>query len=513
MSHCRFVSRSFVILCIAPCLMVITSIPAFAQKVAGPVKNTTALKNPAHGYPYNAAPMDLARLGYVEEEFFIEGTANRYNTPAGQTGSVMDSGHRYKTRIVVRRPKSASNFNGTVVVEWYNVSQGHDGEYDWLQSSEHILRSGYAWVGVSAQAAGVKPLTEWSPDRYGTLDVTEGGTIMGDTLSYDIFTAAGAAIRGQTNLDVMGGLKPARLIGIGHSQSAGRLYTYFHSIHPLIPKLYDAVVLHGGGGRVRDDLNVRVFKFLNETDVPGQANNRQPDTDRYRQWEVAGTSHLDAQFSRENARLGLRASGMDPVEGSPIINGPSISGGPSGNGVSGNGDGVAGTNACKNISFSRIPSHYVLNAILDHTARWLKDGTPPPAAPPIELKQLPAASAPAQGGRGPQGPRWQVVRDEVGNARGGIQLSQHAVPVATNTGENENAAGGAGGERNCNLMGSYLPFDGARTASLYPTHADYAKKVKEATQKNLKAGYIVKADADATITQAERSGIRIVKGK
>jgi len=37
--------------------------------------------------------------------------------------------------MVVRRPKSASKFNGTVIVEWYNVSQGHDGEYDWFQSA------------------------------------------------------------------------------------------------------------------------------------------------------------------------------------------------------------------------------------------------------------------------------------------------------------------------------------------------------------------------------------------
>jgi hypothetical protein len=492
--------------------------------VTGPVALTTALRDPGHGYPYNSTPMDLARQGYVEEEFLVSGTANRYNTPVGEIGSVIDGGHPYRTRLVVRRPKSASRFNGTAVVEWYNVSQGHDGEYDWFQSMDHLVRSGYAWVGVSNQAVGVNSLRAWSPKRYGTLDVTEGGTIVGDALSYDIFTAAALAVRGKASEDVTGGLKVARLIAVGHSQSAGRLYTYFHSVHPLIPAAYDAVILHGGGGKVRPDLNVKVFKFLDETDVPGQANSRQPDSATYRQWEVAGTSHLNAQFSRAMAGIGLRVSGMSPVEGSPSIDGPTISGG-AGNGAPGNGDGAANagpTGGCEKPPFSRIPSHYALDAALDHTARWIKDGTPPPSAPPVEIKEAPPGEVPASGvradgaaagraiaaGRGraagaSAGPRWVVVRDEWGNAAGGIRLSQHSVPTATNTGVN--TGGQAGGERNCGLMGSYEPFDSARLASLYPTHAAYVSKVKEVTEKNLKAGYLVKADANATIVEAERS--------
>jgi hypothetical protein len=514
MTHHNFAGRWALYRFPVACLTLLLSIPAAAFQlptvtVTGPVRWTTPLRDPAHGYPYNATPIDLAKQGYVEEEFFIEGKANSYITPAGQTGSVKDSNHPFKTRIAVRRPKSAAKFNGTVVVEWYNVSQGHDGEYDWFQSAEHMVRAGYAWVGVSDQRVGVNSLKEWSPARYGTLDVTDGGKVTDDSLSYDVFTAAALAIRGQASADVMGGLKATRLIAIGHSQSAGRLYIYFHSVHPLIPKVYDAVVLHGGGGKVSEDLNVKVFKLLNETDVTGQANNRQPDTDKYRQWEVAGTSHLDAKFSRMMAGLGLRVSGMDPVDGSPAITGPTISGG-AGNGAAGNGDGVAGTNVCKNPPFSRIPEHYVLNALLDHTARWIKDGTPPPTASHIELKQLPAeppaAEPPAgRGGRGPQGPRWEVVHDQLGNAHGGIELSQHAVPTAANTGQNE--GGATGGERNCNLMGSYFSWDDARLAMLYPAHAAYVTKVKEVTEKNLKAGYIVKADAEATIAEAAHSSL------
>lgn len=478
-----------------------TNVAMPAVTVSGPVALTTPLRDPAHGYPYNATPIDLARKGYVEQEFFIAGKANTYETPAGRPGSVKDGGHPFKTRIVVRRPSSPAKFNGTVIVEWYNVSQGHDGEYDWFQSAEHIVDAGYAWVGVSNQRVGVDSLKQWSPARYGSLDVTDGGKISDDSLCYDIFTAAAEAIRGKSSADVMGGLKPARLIAIGHSQSATRLYVYFHSVHPLIPKLYDAVVLHGGGGKVSGDLNVKVFKLLNETDAAGQANNRQTDTDRFRQWEVAGTSHLDAQFSRMMAGLGLRVSGMEPVEGSPAITGPTISGG-EGNGPAGNGEGAPTTALCKNPPFSRVPGYYVLNAVLDHTARWVKDGTPPPTATHIELKELPPLPA---GARGAGAPRWEVVHDESGNAHGGIELAQHAVPTATNTGQNEGGPGA--GEQNCGLMGSHLVWDQARIAAMYPTHAGYVAKVKDVTEKNLQAGYILKADADATIAEAQRSSI------
>ena len=309
-----------------------------SPEVTGPVPNTTPLRHLDHGYPYNATPVDLARLGYVEEEFFLAGTANRYNTPSGDRGSVIDVDHPYTTRLVVRRPRQAARFNGTVIVESYNVCAGARRRIRIVPVvCASALKSGYAWVGVSAQAAGVNALKESFPMRYGSLDVARGGTIIGDALSYDVFSGAALAIRGKANRDVMGGMRALRLIATGHSQSAGRLYNYFHSVHPLTSKLFDAVLLHGGGGRVSPDLNVKVFKYLDESDVIGQANARIPDSNGYRQWEVAGSSHLDAQFSRSMAALGLRVSGMRPVESSAPIGGPSISGGEKGNGAGGNG--------------------------------------------------------------------------------------------------------------------------------------------------------------------------------
>jgi hypothetical protein len=45
--------------------------------------------DPSHNYPFFASDKDLATNGYVEEEFLIQGSANRYTTPSLTTGTVI----------------------------------------------------------------------------------------------------------------------------------------------------------------------------------------------------------------------------------------------------------------------------------------------------------------------------------------------------------------------------------------------------------------------------------------
>ena len=78
-----------------------------------------------------------------------------------------------------------------------------------------------------------------------------------------------------------------------------------------------------------------------------------------------------------------------------------------------------------------------MDALLDHTAHWIKDGTLPPTATHIELKELPPAEPAAEWAWSTRAALGKVVHDRLRNAHGGIELSQHAVPTATNTGQNE----------------------------------------------------------------------------
>jgi hypothetical protein len=456
-------------------------VSAIVLSATAPAASVTRLG----GKAFNATTMDLATQGYVEEEYFIQGVARTYDIPREQMSNATpsDATHPFKTRLVVRRPTSPARFNGTVIVEWTNVSEGFDNEVEWFHSGEHFVRAGYAWVGVSAQNVGVNTLKQRAAERYSSLDVTDGGTVPNDGLSYDVFTVAGAAVRGKGGLNVLGTLKAERLIASGHSQSAGRLATYFNAVHPLSP-VYDAVVLHGGGGKMRSDLNVKIWKLLSETDVLSQVATRQADTDKFRTWEVAGTSHLDFKHATELVKLGLRSRDTmlptpSPAPATGAARGQGRAGGPFG--------GSPGPyNGCNHPPLSRVPSEYVQNALYDHMTRWLKDGTLPPAAPPITVAM--------------DNERPYIVRDAFFNALGGIRLAEHDVATAVNSGENT-------GSGFCFLTGWHEPFDRTRLAALYSTHAAYVSAVKATTEKNLKAGYIVKADADKTIATAERSDV------
>jgi hypothetical protein len=94
-----------------------------------------------------------------------------------------------------------------------------------------------------------------------------------------------------------------------------------------------------------------------------------------------------------------------------------------------------------------------------------------------------------------------IARDANGNSSGGgIRLAGIAVPIAVNTGQNT-------GPGFCWLYGTHVDFDRAKLASLYPMHAAYVAAVREVTEKNFKAGYILRPEADATVRAAEHSAI------
>jgi len=431
--------------------------------VTGPIPVTVPLGDPSHDYPQFATQLDLASYGYVEEEFFLEGEATRYETPLLPPGIVSSTGHSYQTRMIVRRPVSNKDFNGIVLVEWLNVTSKYNLDALWLTSYAHILREGYAYVGVSVQRDGVhwpdSGLVEWSPIRYGDLDVTDGSTIMDDSLCYDIWSQAAQAIREPQDVDPLDGLEPEIVIATGASQSQGRLVIYHNYIQPLT-NIFDGYLLYlGVGGSLRTDLDPKVIRLNTENDVIflGEFYARQPDSDRLRTYEVAGASHVG--LADPNLRLELLIRDELPIAEYDCLFPP----------------------------FSRIPTNHVANAAFDHLTRWISDGTEPPTAPPIEAE---ASLVP---------PYVVVDRDVYGNAFGGIQLSQHAVPTATNTGFNLNGW--------CVLFGSHEPFDEDTLDSLYPNHGKYVSQVVRKVNENLADGYIVIFDAKATKKKAAQSDI------
>ncbi len=59
----------------------------------------------------------------------------------------------------------------------------------------------------------------------------------------------------------------------------------------------------------------------------------------------------------------------------------------------------------------------------------------------------------------------------------------------------------------CFLFGSFLPFDEAKLAELYPTHGNYVSQVTQAAKASVKAGFLLEEDAEQLRTEAAQSDI------
>ncbi|MBV9782782.1 MAG: hypothetical protein JO264_03090 [Acidisphaera sp.] len=439
--------------------------------VTGPIASTDIPGAPTHNYIFFASDHPLAQDGYTEQEYFFSGTANRYNTPVLATGSVIASGVPYKTRMVVREPADKRQFNGTVIVEWLNVTNGFDADNLWFFDWEHILAEGYAWVGVSAQLVGVNELKQWNPNRYGSLDVTNGGTVTDDSLSYDIFSQAAQAIRNPGFVNVLNGLKPKRIIGAGESQSAFRLSYYINDVNPL-GNVYDGfLLLSTFGQQIRPDLSQPVFKVLTEFDVVNsEAAVRQPNTSMYRSWEIAGTSHVDVHLRKSREPLELRDNPLftNPVSSAEAMLAPQ----------------------CAVPQLGTLPpTGDVVNAAFDDLVQWISNGTKPPIAPYLDFTQI--NPSPAQS---------VIARNSLGLAIGGIQLPEVSVPTYLNVGTNS-------GPGACVRWGYHLPFSVAELNEIYSGYDNYVNQVAKAANADVKKGFIEPQDARQIIYQAIESGV------
>ncbi len=431
-----------------------------------------------------ATSFDLSTVGYVQSEWFLSGTARAFSNdgafgidgkwsaiPAGTTAA-------YKTRVVVNRPIDPSDFNGTVYVEWLNVSGGLDAAPDFTGAHNEMIREGAAWVGLSAQKVGVEggsaavlvislPLKKLDPVRYASLHHP------GDSFSYDMFSQTGAAIRRRSGITALDELTIQRVIGIGESQSSFRLVTYINALHRAA-RVYDGFLVHSRGGigaplseapqasmpvpdtaYIRDDLDVPTLIFQTETDMTllNYPPSRQPDTDQVRTWEVAGTAHADLYL--------LSIGGTD--------DGTSLDGGR----VIVSSDPIPGILHCGE-PVNSGPQHFVLDAAIKALDRWVRDGTPPPTSPRLEVNPGPPAS---------------IARDADGIALGGIRTPAVDVPIAVLSGDPQP------GSLICSLFGSTVPFDAAKLASLYGDTATYVAAVEASTAAAVEAGFIVEADA------------------
>jgi hypothetical protein len=234
--------------------------------------------------------------------------------------------------------------------------------------------------------------------------------------------------------------------------------------------------------RYRDDLVAPILTVNSESEALATYPARQPDTAKLRSWEVAASAHqdtfvdavIDAEIQRD---LGF---GLPPC--TPPAN--------------------------------SMPLQYVVQAALDHLNRWSGE-----RSEPARLRRLRAdAAAPGVAGSPDRSPRrvpappsfppisisaspLAIRRDGNGNALGGIRMPQLDVPTA------QYGPVGAPEELRCDLRGFTIPFSDERLADLYPSHAAYVRRIAWATERAVRAGYVLRADVAEIVAQADAAPI------
>lgn len=471
--------------------------------IRGPLE-VTATSHPFGAADHLRVPMDLDSMGFVEEEFILSGLANVYTWPAGsREAQVQTPDAPYATRVLVRRPADEADFSGVVVVELLNPTNLVDLEIGWALSYDYFVRTGAAWVGVTSKPVTVAALKAFDPERYAELSwanpaPSEGCTPGLDSdastengLIWDIFSQLGASLRNEEDAERLVGAPVDRVYGFGYSQSGGMLQTYMAAIHPLDVKAHGSPVYDGylsatfGGvapinqceaalprsdARANaTDIGVPVIKVNSQTDTRTLYWARKPDADaapeQFRLYEVAGAGHAtDAEVNFGPAPDDVEKAGVTP---------PAL--------------------VCGDHERSRFPLGLVFNAAFANLDAWVRDGTAPPPGRVISVVE--SEEAGARGG-------VVIEVDEVGNALGGVRLPHVEAPTSTWYASNP-----AGGSLACILSGYEVPLEADELTSLYPDHASYVAQVEAAVEQLVADRYLLPADGEALIAEAQAAPV------
>jgi len=455
--------------------------------VTGPIPVTDS------SYPFidrMGPPREAAlKAGYVEEEFFVSGTANVYDWDASSNPTVRTPDAPYTTRILVRRPAKLNKFSGTVWVEPLNPTLGVDLDRMWQLHYDQIIRDGDAWIGITSKPITIVALQNFDPVRYASLSMAnplpidqqtcgrlpgEPGYSLNTSKLYEngliwaIISQVGAILKHKGSQNPLK-VAAKQVYGEGWSQTGGYAIRYFSTFGPLAKlsdgsNVYDGWLTGGATGptainqcssvpsstdprnQIRPN-GVPVISIRTQSDFFSFAYRRADgDTsdDQYRLYELGGPSHdTTTIFENFAPDADIIKSGVTPPNSA----------------------------VCGYQYVTDFPYEYYFNAAAVNLKRW-------------DVKNI----APLHAERFQYDANNQIVLDQYGNAVGGLRSPYLDVPIATYS------MGPTSGVFTCIVLGYKTPFSEELLKQLYPRHGDYVKQVLKASQKLLKDGFLLKQD-------------------
>jgi Alpha/beta hydrolase domain len=458
-----------------------------APVLQGPIPRTaTSVPVGTAELPGAAESVDLARNGYVENEYFVSGKANIYQYDAsGQNLEVKTPDVPYTTVILVRRPKDHRRFSGTVQYEMSHPAFGVDTQV-WAWNHDKIMRDGDAWVRITTSRGGplassVGLAKEYDPIRYAPIDYPEDG------LNWDVIGQVGKLIKSNARTSPLAGYDVRRMLMSGWSGAGAIVQIWVND--------FSRVQRMPGGGPIVDGYIVGEpsgYPRINSTapaiaatdprqkvvppgvpviklhSHPEPASQQRPDSDapadRYRTWEVAGPAHADNATNPDQFPTFLQL---------------------------------------KNTSFGAtmypFTCQYPMNAFpfrqqwgvaLTDLERWTTDRRfSPPHAQRLKLN-----------------PDGTQVKDANGNEVGGVRSIALDVPTATYFDTNVPLPGDAGFCSNTSV-GHQEAFSRQKLRALYPTHGIYVLKVTLRAAQLVREGWLEPADAVRAVAEAAKAQV------
>lgn len=468
--------------------------------------------------PFAAAAeiCDFESIGYVEEEYFLTGTANIYSDGEKHRPKVLYTGAPYTTRIIVRRPKDAARFSGNVVLEILNATAMFDIDRMWVDSWNFFTRNGDIYIGITSKGHVVDNLLKWDRERYAPINwnnphperpVPEWAQTSGPLgvlpqfetgLFWDMLTDCAELLRSEREDNPLKGFGKFWLYLTGWSQSGFYLSRYITSFHDPKAPLFDGFLSAGSGAglvplntyepqgnvfgnpvtpfgsmmgtaqptiAVNTESENRIVNWLGDFDEPGY---------KFRTYQIPGSSH-DSQYCildyfgekglADMARIGLDNT-FKAVDGDLLD----------------------------------FPYHLIFNAAFYHLYNWVREGIPAPHAPKIETYMAFEESTDGFGSY------LENRTDTFGNCIGGIRSPGIDYPTGRYSSFSTDKDG-----RVSPTFGKVNKFSPEKLRALYGSLDNYRTLVEKGADETVAKGFLLPEDkdimVDILVSQAANRGL------
>ncbi len=462
--------------------------------LTGPVERTaTSIPIGTAYFPGALGSVNLADHGYVEEEYFISGTANVYQyDSSGKQVEVKTPNVPYTSVILVRRPADPRRFSGRVQLEMSHPQFGVTTQI-WAHNAKKFMADGDAWVRVTNSRGGMAGSSlgvakQYNPTRYASLNFPEDG------MNWDVIGQVANMVKSNASVSPLKGYHVKQVFMEGFSGAGAITLIWANEFSPLLRLANGAPIVDGfvvgepsGYPLINSQsapiapTDPRQKVLANGVPVvklhtrPEPAAQRRPDSDsssgQYRTYEVAGAAHTDNYTNPADFPTFVQVSATPWAQANVYP--------------------FTCQYKMNDFPFAQqwqmsidVIERWASQASSKHKARWS-----PPHADRIQVN-----------------PDGSIAKDSNGNDLGGVRSPAVDVPVATYYDTNAPLPGDRGFCSNT-TVGHVEPFSRTKLKKLYPTHADYVRKVRRSAGELERQGWLLPADAAEAVKAANSADV------